>query len=53
MVFLAVIRCGFKSLSYNYKNPNFSLTNQVFLIKVGSSGGMWENLVGLDEFSVF
>jgi hypothetical protein len=51
--FPMAIGCGFKSLSHNYKNPIFSLTGNVFLIKVGGSGGMWENLVGLDEFSVF
>jgi len=51
--FPAVIRCGFKSLSHNYKNPIFILTSRFFLIKVGSGGKMWENLVGLDEFSVF
>jgi len=44
------IAIGFaiKSLSYNYKLPNSCLTIVCFLIKVGSGGRMWENLVGLD-----
>ena len=37
-----------KSLSYNYKLPISYLTIVCFLIKVGSGGRMWENLVGLD-----
>ncbi|WMJ08723.1 hypothetical protein [Nitrosomonas sp. sh817] len=45
-------RACFKSLSDNYKNPISCLTDADFLIKVGVSGRMWENLVGLDEFSV-
>jgi hypothetical protein len=49
-----LIAIGFviKSLSYNYKTPNSCLTILCFLIKVGAGGRMWENLVGLDEFSL-
>ncbi len=44
------MRIVFKSLSYNYKNPNCCLTIGVFLIKVGLGGKMWENLAGPDKF---
>lgn len=50
--YLMAIRITFKSLSYNYKNPITRLTNRDFLIKVGSGGKMWENLVSLDGFSL-